>query len=90
MTGWAGSEVPEKISNDGDAAGVPQRAKSLQDRWSHQFRRIIKPGDQLSIEVTITTLRPKLAKMRATVRVGDELASEADLMCMITHQQADD
>ena len=55
-----------------------------------KFRRVVKPGDQLLIETSITTLRPKLAKMKSVVRVGDEIASEAEMMCMITHQQADD
>ncbi len=55
-----------------------------------KFRRVIKPGDQLHVEVVITTLRPKLARMKAVIRVEDEVASEAELMCMITHRQADD
>ncbi|NQU40469.1 MAG: 3-hydroxyacyl-ACP dehydratase FabZ [Lentisphaerae bacterium] len=55
-----------------------------------KFRRVVKPGDQLLIETSITTLRPKLAKMKSVVRVGNDIASEAELMCMITYQQADD
>jgi beta-hydroxyacyl-ACP dehydratase FabZ len=55
-----------------------------------KFRRVVKPGDQLRIEVEITTLRPKLARMKGIVRVGGQVASEADLMCMVTGQQAGD
>jgi beta-hydroxyacyl-ACP dehydratase FabZ len=55
-----------------------------------KFRRVVTPGDQLHIEVHITTLKPRLARMKGTIKVGDEVASEAELMCMITHKQAAD
>ena len=55
-----------------------------------KFRRVVTPGDQLHIEVQITTLKPRLARMKATIKVGGEVASQAELMCMITHKQAAD
>ncbi|MBT3295902.1 MAG: 3-hydroxyacyl-ACP dehydratase FabZ [Verrucomicrobia bacterium] len=55
-----------------------------------KFRRVVKPGDQLHIEVQITTLKARLARMKATVKVGDEVASQAELMCMITPREAID
>ena len=55
-----------------------------------KFRRVVTPGDQLHIEVHITTLKPRLARMRGVVKVGDEVASEADLLCMISPKQAAD
>ena len=55
-----------------------------------KFRRLVVPGDQLTIEVQITTLRATRARMKAVIRVGDQVASEAELMCMIADRQADD
>ncbi len=51
-----------------------------------KFRRVIKPGDQMRIEVKITKLRSKMARFEAQVCVGDTVASEAEMMCMITNQ----
>jgi len=48
-----------------------------------RFRRIVKPGDQLRIEIEITKLRSKIARFDAKAYVGDEVASEASMMCMI-------
>jgi UDP-3-O-[3-hydroxymyristoyl] N-acetylglucosamine deacetylase/3-hydroxyacyl-[acyl-carrier-protein] dehydratase len=55
-----------------------------------KFRRVVVPGDQLTIEVQITNLRPRRARMKAVIRVGDQVASEAELMCMVTDRQAGD
>ena len=48
-----------------------------------RFRRSVKPGDQLRIEIEITKLRSKIARFDAKAYVGDEVASEASMMCMI-------
>ncbi len=55
-----------------------------------KFRRIVVPGDQLTISVQITTLRPTRARMKAVIRVGDQVASEAELMCMVTDRKVGD
>ncbi|MBL7076933.1 MAG: 3-hydroxyacyl-ACP dehydratase FabZ [Kiritimatiellae bacterium] len=55
-----------------------------------KFRRVVVPGDQLTIDVQITNLRPRRARMKAVIRVGDQVASEAELMCMVTDRQAGD
>jgi beta-hydroxyacyl-ACP dehydratase FabZ len=55
-----------------------------------KFRRVVVPGDQLTIEVHVTDLRPKRARMKGVIRVGDKVASEAELMCMIVDRQAGD
>jgi len=47
-----------------------------------RFRRIVKPGDQLRIEVDITRTRSKMARFKAKVFVEGQLASEAEMMCM--------
>jgi len=54
-----------------------------------RFRRIVKPGDQMRIEVNITRSRPKAARFHGEVTVEGEVASEADLMCMLTEDKAE-
>lgn len=45
-----------------------------------RFRRMVRPGDQLRMEVNFIKARMKMAKVRGTIHVGTELACEADLM----------
>lgn len=45
-----------------------------------RFRRIVRPGDQLRIEVEFQRARLGMAKLHGKIFVGDELASEADIM----------
>jgi 3-hydroxyacyl-[acyl-carrier-protein] dehydratase len=45
-----------------------------------KFRRVVRPGDQLRFEMKITKLRSRLCMVRGEAYVGEELASEADLM----------
>jgi beta-hydroxyacyl-ACP dehydratase FabZ len=52
-----------------------------------KFRRVVKPGDQMRIEVEFTTIKTKIAKFQGKVFVDGELASEAEMMCMITDQK---
>ena len=52
-----------------------------------KFRRVVKPGDQVRIEIEITTLKTKVAKFSGKCVVDGEVASEADLMCMLTDQK---
>lgn len=53
-----------------------------------RFRKVVKPGDQMRIEVEITNLRTKVCKFTAKVLVDGGLASEAEMMCMLTEQKA--
>lgn len=48
-----------------------------------RFRRVVKPGDQLRIEIDVLKTRARSAKFKGVGRVGDEVASEAELMCML-------
>jgi beta-hydroxyacyl-ACP dehydratase FabZ len=45
-----------------------------------RFRRMVKPGDQLRMEVNFLKARMKMAKVRGTIHVGEDLVCEADLM----------
>jgi len=68
--------------------------KSIPDRHSKlvllasveeaKFRRPVAPGDQLVIEMVITTKKSTAAKMKGTVKVDGKLVAEAILMCVLT------
>ena len=44
-----------------------------------KFRRMVKPGDQLRIEIEGVRLRSRMAVVKGCAYVGEELASEAEL-----------
>jgi len=48
-----------------------------------RFRRIVKPGDELMLEVRLLQERGKVVKISGTAKVGDELACEATIMAGI-------
>jgi len=52
-----------------------------------KFRRVVTPGDQLRIEIEITSLRSRSAKFNGKVLVDDQVASEAELMCMVAKEE---
>ena len=54
-----------------------------------KFRQVVRPGDQMRLEVEITKMRAKSAKFKGKAFVDDALVSEAELMCMITDQKAE-
>jgi beta-hydroxyacyl-ACP dehydratase FabZ len=45
-----------------------------------RFRRVVRPGDQLRIEVVFTRARLGMSKLHGRIHVGEDLASEADVM----------
>jgi beta-hydroxyacyl-ACP dehydratase FabZ len=47
------------------------------------FRRIVRPGDQLRIEVELLHGRPTRAKMKGVAKVGEDVAAEATIMCVL-------
>jgi 3-hydroxyacyl-[acyl-carrier-protein] dehydratase len=48
-----------------------------------RFRRPVVPGDQLKLEVTVVNWRGTVCKFQAHAYVKDELAAEAELMCVM-------
>ena len=54
-----------------------------------RFRKVVIPGDQLRLEVQILKLRTRSVKLAARALVDGAVASEAQLMCMITDQKAE-
>ncbi len=47
-----------------------------------RFKRLVEPGDQLTLHVQFTRKRNGYGLFHATAKVGDELAASADLMCV--------
>jgi 3-hydroxyacyl-[acyl-carrier-protein] dehydratase len=45
-----------------------------------KFRRKVVPGDTLRMEITLTRMRSRMAAVEAKAYVGEELASQAELM----------
>jgi beta-hydroxyacyl-ACP dehydratase FabZ len=45
-----------------------------------KFRRKVVPGDTLRMEIKVTRMRSRMAAVEAKAYVGDDLASQAELM----------
>lgn len=45
-----------------------------------KFRRAVRPGDQMRIEVEFIRARLKVSRLKGTITVDGEIASEAELM----------
>ena len=48
-----------------------------------RFRKPVKPGDQLIMEVEILKLRGRMGKVKATAYVDDEVVADGKLTCFI-------
>ena len=46
-----------------------------------RFKRVVEPGDQLTLDVSVDRIRGGIWKYDARASVGDELAVHAQLMC---------
>jgi 3-hydroxyacyl-[acyl-carrier-protein] dehydratase len=54
-----------------------------------KFRRQVVPGDQLRIEVDVLSFRTRAGRMAGKAYVGDKLACEATLTCMVVSRTAE-
>lgn len=52
-----------------------------------RFRRVVRPGDQLQLEVRLLWIRRGIGKGEATARVGEELVGEGEIMFSINPGQ---
>ena len=48
-----------------------------------KFRRQVRPGDTVRSEVVNLRISPKMIKQSGKAYVGDELAAEAEWMCLV-------
>jgi len=48
-----------------------------------KFRRQVRPGDEVRCEIENLRVSPRMIKQRGMAYVGDELAAEAEWMCLI-------
>lgn len=48
-----------------------------------RFKRVVEPGDQLLLHAEIERARAGIYKYKAWATVGEEVAVEAELMCMM-------
>lgn len=84
-----GALVVEAIAQAGGVLlmpEVPDRDKKLMVFTSIErakFRKPVVPGDQLRIEVTVLTWKPRVAKMEGRATVDGKLACEAVVMCAL-------
>ena len=49
-----------------------------------KFRRQVRPGDEVRSEVENLRISPKMIKQQGKAYVGDELAAEAEWMCLVS------
>jgi beta-hydroxyacyl-ACP dehydratase FabZ len=68
----------------GKAGGVPY----FMGVDNARFRKVVRPGDQMRIEIELQKVRPRVAKFSGKVLVDGAVASEADLMCMFGDEEA--
>ena len=48
-----------------------------------KFRRQVRPGDEVRLEITNLRISPKMLKQSGKAWVGEELAAEAEWMCLV-------
>ncbi|MDR2942996.1 MAG: 3-hydroxyacyl-ACP dehydratase FabZ [Treponema sp.] len=48
-----------------------------------KFRRQVRPGDEVRSEITNLRVSPKMIKQSGIAYVGDEVAAEAEWMCLV-------
>jgi len=61
----------------------PNARISLRGVNNGKFRRQVVPGDRLRLDVSLTRVRSRLAKVQATAYVGDQIVTEGELLLAI-------
>jgi 3-hydroxyacyl-[acyl-carrier-protein] dehydratase len=54
-----------------------------------KFRRPVRPGDQLRIEMIVTRRKASVAKMHGTATVDGVVVAEAEVMCKLADRGAE-
>ncbi len=52
-----------------------------------RFKRPVVPGDQLTLHAELQKHKRDVWKFRAYAKVGEELACEADMICVVKHRE---
>jgi beta-hydroxyacyl-ACP dehydratase FabZ len=52
-----------------------------------KFRRVVKPGDQLRLEMDVISLRSRAARMRGVALVDGAVATEAEMACVLAERE---
>ncbi len=55
-----------------------------------RFRRPVVPGDQITIEAEVLWVKGAIGKMKASAKVGDEIAAEGDLLFSLVEKTGGD
>ena len=70
---------------------VPERDKKLlyfAGIEDARFRRPVRPGDQLRLEVDVIAWRNTVCKLKGQAFVGSEVAAEATLLCKMVDRES--
>ncbi len=70
---------------------VPDREKKLlyfAGIEDARFRRPVRPGDQLRLEVDVIAWRNTVCKLKGKAFVGEEVAAEATLLCKMVDRES--
>jgi 3-hydroxyacyl-[acyl-carrier-protein] dehydratase len=51
-----------------------------------RFKKVVRPGDQLVLEVLIDSIKMGLVKAKGIAKVGDEVVATAELMFIMTEE----
>lgn len=51
-----------------------------------RFKKVVRPGDQLILEVSIESIKMGLVKAKGVAKVGEEIAATAELMFVMTEE----
>ncbi|HHW57350.1 MAG TPA: 3-hydroxyacyl-ACP dehydratase FabZ [Clostridia bacterium] len=52
-----------------------------------RFKKVVRPGDQLILEVVIDSIKMGLVKAKGTAKVGNEVAATAELMFIMSEEE---
>ena len=66
----------------GDEGGIP----FFMSIDKAKFRKVVKPGDQMRIEIEITKIRSNSARFNAKALVDGKVVSQAEMMCLIADE----
>lgn len=53
------------------------------------WQGVVRPGDQLRLEITVTRVRGRLSRVHGVARVEDDVVCEADLAAVLMDREAE-